>query len=113
MEAWPILSDPRQGDEEQYLGWPKTIAMQDNYAREAAAHLPTVHVQGTPSPMIQVLDEERNEVLYTLRIEGPSYRPKVFREGGHYTIRIGDDEAWRTSIEGVRPKEKGSLKVSV
>ena len=111
VEAWPILSDPRRGDDEQYAGWPQTLAMQDNYAREAAAHLPTVQVEGARDPMIQIIDEDRNEALYTLRVEGSSFRPKVFRKEGRYTVRVGDDEAWRATIEDVRPGAGEPLEV--
>jgi hypothetical protein len=113
MEAWPILSDPRQGDDEQFTGWPKTIAMQDNYARQAAAYLPKIHVHGTRDPMVQVINEEHGEVVYSLRIVGQTFRPKVFQAGGRYTIRVGDEETWQTSIEGVCPDEEGSLDVHV
>ena len=113
MEAWPVQGDPRQGDDAQYVGWPQTIAMQDNYAREAAAHLPPVRVEGTRSPMIQVIDEDRGEVVYTLRIEDAPFRPKVFREEGRYTVRVGDDEAWRATVAGVRPGAETPLEVRV
>jgi hypothetical protein len=102
MEAWPILSDPSD-DDAQYDGWPKTVAMRDNYARDAAAHLPEVRVEGASDPMIQVIDAENDETLYTLRIRGQTFRPKVFREGGRYAVSVGDDAGWRRTFEGVRP----------
>lgn len=101
MEAWPILSDPRLGDREQYLGWPKTVNMLENDGRKAVAYLPTLLVEGVANPMVQVIDEGSGEVVYTLRIGGSEFRPKVFREG-HYTVRVGDDEDWRETIEGVQ-----------
>ena len=41
-------------------------------------------------PVIQVVDEERREVLYTIRIQGDRYRPRVFRSGGSYTVIVGE-----------------------
>jgi len=37
---------------------------------------------------VQVTSESNNEVVYTLRIKGNSFSPKVFVEG-KYTIKIG------------------------
>ncbi len=110
MESWPIRSDPRKGESEQYEGWPETIDMKDNDPREPVAHLPTLSVTGTTNPMVQVVDEERDEVVYTLRIQGPEFRPKVFRKASH-TVRVGDDEAWRETLEGVQPEEAASSDV--
>jgi hypothetical protein len=61
--------------------------------------------------MIQIIDEDRNEAVYTLRVEGSSFRPKVFRKEGRYTVRVGDDEAWRATIEDVRPGAGEPLEV--
>lgn len=108
-ECWPILSDPDsgRGDAEQFAGWPRTFAMKENYPREPVAHLPPLSVTGVSNPMVQVVDEEQEEIVYTLRINGQEFRPKVFTEGPH-TIRIGDDEDWRASREGVQPADPES-----
>jgi hypothetical protein len=111
-ECWPILSDPRKGDGEQYAGWPQTFAMQDNDPRTPVAHLPTLVVEGVADPMVQVLDEEDRSVVYTLRIQGREYRPPVYADGS-YTVRVGDDEEWRVTREGVTPDEGGRLRVSL
>ncbi len=102
MEAWPILSDPRQGDAGQFPGWPQTVRAEENDGREAKAYLPTLKISGATDPVVQVVDEEQNEVLYTARIQGQSFRPKVFRADGSYTVRVGDGEDWQEVIEGVK-----------
>lgn len=103
MECWPILSDPSGGASEQYAGWPKTVAMEDNYAREAAGYLPPLSVTGVETPMIQVVDEEKGDVVYTKRLNGPEVQAKVFRMVPH-TIRVGDDAAWQKTLTGVEPR---------
>ncbi len=107
-ECWPILSDPRQGDAEQFAGWPRTIGMEENYPREPVGHLPTLSVTGVSNPMVQVVDEEQEEIVYTLRIDGQEFRPKVFTEGPH-TVRIGDDEDWRTSRERLQSSDEDEV----
>jgi hypothetical protein len=87
FECWPRYADPEADD--QYPGWPKTIPMEDNYGREATAFLPTFNVVGLSDPVFQVIDEASDEIVYTLRIKGTSFRPKVFKEG-MYTVKIAE-----------------------
>lgn len=93
MENWPRYANPMNPDEAtQYEGWPKTINMEDNYGRAAVAYLPELQVSGMTNPVVQVVDERSNEIVYTLRINGSSFRPKVFA-AGNYTVHVGDQDA--------------------
>ena len=85
MACWPRTVDPRIGA--PYEGWPLTLRQEDNYARKAVAWLPTVRVSGGKDPVVQVIDEANGEVVYTLRIPGTEYRPKVFKQGT-YTLKV-------------------------
>ena len=40
---------------------------------------------------VQVIDETDREIVYTLRIKGSSFCPKIFKHG-YYTIRVGDPD---------------------
>lgn len=99
MECWPRHVDVTQPEAKQHPGWPITIDQQDNYAREAIAWLPTLKVSGQTDPVVQVIDEATGEIVYTLRIRGDTWRPKVFRKGT-YTLRIGEGDSVKT-ITGV------------
>ena len=91
VECWPRFVDP--GDPanatRQYDGWPRTIHQLANYGRPAAACLPTLNVTGMRNPVIQVIREDTKEVVYTLRIAGSTFRPKVFAKGT-YTLKVGE-----------------------
>jgi alkaline phosphatase D len=92
MECWRLDFDAEKlkaGD--QFPGWPKTIKFTDNYGRKAAAYLPTIYVTGLKDPVIQVIDEANDQLVYALRIQGSSFRPKVFHEG-KYTVKVGDPD---------------------
>ncbi|HUW18843.1 MAG TPA: hypothetical protein VMW16_06035 [Sedimentisphaerales bacterium] len=89
VECWPRNVDIGSPDAEQYPGWPRTVRQEDNYGRKAVAFLPTIEVAGMTNPVVQIIDEPNAEVLYTLRINGTSYRPKVFKEG-KYTVNVGE-----------------------
>jgi alkaline phosphatase D len=90
IECWPRYADPESFEAEQYPGWPLTISMEDNYKRKALAWLPVIKISGLDHPpVIQVIDESAQEIIYTLRIRDYSYQPKVFRHGT-YTVKIGE-----------------------
>jgi hypothetical protein len=90
IECWPLLVDPSDASTGgQFAGWPKTVSVEDNFGRAAWGYLPEIQVSGMENPVVQVVDEGSDEVIYTLRIRGSSFRPKVFGEG-RYTVRVGE-----------------------
>lgn len=91
VECWPRNVDVSAPGAEQYPGWPQTLKMEDNYGRKAVAWLPTIEISGMNNPVVQIIDESNDEVVYTLRINGASYDPKVFKEG-MYTIKVGNQD---------------------
>jgi hypothetical protein len=102
IECWPRNVDITNPNTKQYPGWPRTIKQEDNYGRKAAAYLPTIQVRGMRNPVVQVIDESNDEIIYTLRINGTSFRPKVFKEGT-YTLKIGEPGTDKMkTLEGVR-----------
>ncbi|MGB6043979.1 MAG: hypothetical protein WBF93_12540, partial [Pirellulales bacterium] len=94
FECWPRNVNINDPATKQYPGWPITIDQQDNYGRKAAAWLPAIEVTGQDSPVVQIVDQAKDEVLYTIRIQGTSFRPKVFAKG-KYTVRIGEGDVVR------------------
>ncbi len=90
IECWPFLADPMKPGT-QFPGWPVTIDALANYGRKPAAHLPTLKVAGVKNPVVQIFDEAKNEILYTLRLAGQSFRAPVFAPG-LYSIRVSEPE---------------------
>ncbi len=62
-------------------------------------------ITGQADPVVSVINEKSGEVVYTLRIKGTSYRPKVFSKGT-YTIRVGEGKRGKT-LKGIRSLEEG------
>ncbi|MBA7620560.1 hypothetical protein ES703_27911 [subsurface metagenome] len=114
IECWPRYADPSNPDERQYPGWPKTISQLDNYGRRAVRYLPTIKVRGMADPVLQVIDEADGEIVYTLRIKGSSFRPKVFREGV-YTLKVGEPGTEKmktlTGIQSLAPEKSRMIRV--
>ncbi len=54
------------------------------------------------NPIVQVIDESNKKIVYTLRINGTSFRPKVFKKG-KYTVKVGElgTDKMKT-LEGIR-----------
>jgi phosphodiesterase/alkaline phosphatase D-like protein len=89
LTNWPRWVDPTKPDAQPYPGWPITINQTDNYNRKAIAYLSEIEVIGMNDPVVQVIDELNGEIIYTLRIKGASFRPKVFKNG-IYKIKVGE-----------------------
>jgi hypothetical protein len=101
MECWPRGVDVTKDDAPQYPGWPITINQQDNYGRKAKAYLPTLEIKGMKDPVVQVIEEKSGDVVYTLRISGTSFRPKVFHDGA-YTVKVGDMPGKMKTLAGIK-----------
>ena len=95
IECWPRQANPAK--DAQYEGWPIKINQLDNFGRTAVAYLPTINVTGLDNPLIQIIDQENNEIVYTIRINGNSFRPKVFKKG-FYTIKVGKIRTEKYSV---------------
>ena len=102
IECWPRNVDITNSNTKQYPGWPMTIKQEDNYGRKATAYLPTITVRGMRNPVVQVIDESNDEIIYTLRINGTSFKPKVFKKG-KYTIKVGEPGTDKMkTLEGIQ-----------
>ncbi len=112
VECWPRHVDVNQESAQQHPGWPVTFQQESNYARQPLAYLPTLEVRGKEDPVVQVIDECLGEVVYTLRIRGTRWRPKVFREAT-YTVKVGEAGNWKTfeSVASVPADDESTLKV--
>ncbi len=90
FECWPRFADAREGDRAQFPGWPITVDVADNDGRKPVAWLPEVRFEGMTSPVVQVIEEDSHEVMYTIRVVGDRFRPPVYSMGRH-TVRYGRD----------------------
>ncbi len=93
FECWPRNVDISSTQADQYPGWPVTVKQQDNYEKKVVAVLPELEIKGKSDPVVQVLQEPSGELLYSLRIQGTRFRPKVFALG-KYTIKVGEKDSY-------------------
>jgi hypothetical protein len=91
IECWPRWVDPSKPDAKNYNGWPIKINQMDNYGKKAVAYLPTLKITGLENPVVHIVNELNGQTIYTLRITGTSFRPKVFRDG-IYTVIVEEPD---------------------
>jgi len=112
FEAWPRFADLNEGDAAQYPGWPVTFKMTENDGREVYGYLPELKFDNLQDPVVQVVDEENNEILYTFRIQGNSFKPYVYAEG-NYTVKAGANQPDQWSEEGLAASTSQSESINV
>ena len=105
FECWPRFSDVKKGDQQQFPGWPITVAMDANDGRKIAGWLPELTFEGAIDPVVQVIEQASGEILYTTRIKGTRFQPRVYSLGLH-TIKIGRDRSDAITLADLKPNEK-------
>lgn len=56
------------------------------------------------NPVVQVINESTKEIVYTVRILGNQFQPKVFKDG-KYTIKIGEQPDNMKTLSGIDAQE--------
>jgi len=88
---WPRWVDPAAAGAAPYPGWPITVAQADNGLPPATWVLDPIDAHELTSPVVQVVDQASGAIVYTLRIEGASFTPTVFK-AGVYTVKVGEPD---------------------
>jgi hypothetical protein len=111
FECWPRFS---QG--EQFPGWPIAVRIEDNDGRRPVAWLPEVIVDGTEHPVVQVIAEDTGEILYTRRVRGMRFQPRVYSHGS-FTVKVGRDRPDGMSLTGLKatatPTAAGTRRIAL
>jgi len=89
FENWPRGEDPAHAEASPYPGWPIEFQQLDNYRKKSEFYLPLLKINSKFHPVLQVIDEETDEILYSLRINTKTFLPRVFKKG-IYTLRLGE-----------------------
>jgi alkaline phosphatase D len=79
--------NPAEPGAKPYDDWPITVDQLDNGFPREGLTLGTIESPDVSDPVIQVIDQANGEIIYSLRIQGNSFEPKV-RRAGVYTVKI-------------------------
>ena len=108
FECWPRFAEVESGTGRQFPGWPVTIAIEDNDGRKAAAWLPELEFADSDERVVQVVNEENGEVIYTRRVTGERFQPHVFAPG-RYTVKIGRNRPDNQLVTGLESGAKDAV----
>jgi len=103
LECWPRNANPKIKSD-QYDGWPIKINQEDNYGRMAKAYLPEIIIKGLDNPVVQIINETTNEIIYAVRLNKSTLKPKIFDKTSSYSIKVGepDENIWQIK-KGIKP----------
>ena len=59
----------------------------------AKAYLPEIEIKGLNKPVVQIINEETNEIIYSLRLNKNSFTPKVFDKTVSYIVKVGEPDS--------------------
>jgi PhoD-like phosphatase len=105
VAVWPRWVEPSEAGAEPYAGWPVTVQQLDNGLQGVEWTLEKIQTPGQRDPVVQVRREADGEVVYTLRIEGTEFTPRV-REPGTYTVVAFDpDGKFRQEWKGLQARK--------
>ncbi len=85
---WPRWIDPSKPGAKPAPGWPITIDQTANGLPQRGWTLKAVDERA--GSVIQVVDQDSSEVLYTYRVPTDSFAPSVFKQG-NYSVKVLDD----------------------
>ena len=106
MECWPRNVDITNPSAKQYDGWPRTISQFDNYDPPSWGKLGKMTFD-VENPVVQLIDENSGEILYTVRAHGKAFNPGAPR-GRSFTVKAGRDRASDVILE--KAKAGGSAR---
>jgi hypothetical protein len=91
-EAYRFCCDASRGPtpDNQFPGWPHTIAQRDNDGRSVAGYLSPIDLSPFTHPVVSVYSAESDELLYCFPPQGDEFKPWVFAAGS-YRVAIVDD----------------------
>ena len=102
FECWPRFSDVKKDPNGQFPGWPITVDMQGNDGRKVAGYLPELVFEGAADPVVQVIEDSTGDLLYTVRVSGSRFQPRVYALGTH-TVKVGRDRPDAQTLASLQP----------
>ncbi len=106
VTQWPRWVDPAAADAKPYAGWPIVVDQLDNGLWGAKWELASIATPEFPDPVVQVRDDESGDIVYTVRISGKSFTPRVRKPGKYTVIAFDPDGFFRKEWSGVEAQPR-------
>jgi alkaline phosphatase D len=104
VAEWPRWVDPSTAGAQPYAGWPITFDQIDNGLSSAEWTLPGIGTPGFQDPVVQVQEEGTEDVVYTLRISGDSFTPRVRKPGAYTVVAFDPDGDYYKEWRGLQAR---------
>ena len=101
-ECWPRDADLSKPGAKQFKGWPKVIPQLDNYAPTTWGKLGKVTFN-VANPVVQLIDQQTKEVIYTVRVHGESFTPHA-PHGKTFILKAGSNSPDKVVYENATTK---------
>lgn len=92
FECWGRFTDVTKPGAKQFPGWPQTVTQDDQDGRKPDGYLPAITLAGAAQPVVSVIRQGDQELLYTVRSATASFRAPVYG-AGPFTVRVWDQHA--------------------
>ena len=102
FECWPRFSDCAQGDKAQFPGWPITVPILANDGRRVHGYLPELIFENVMNPVVQLINNQTNEIIYTIRVQGDRFQPRVYT-GDLHSVKAGRDRPEELVVNRLQP----------
>jgi alkaline phosphatase D len=113
IECWPRQADPSRPDAREYPGWPIIIHQYKDILQGAGYSLPELTIKNVTDPVVKVFSQPGGDLVYALRIEGQSFRPRVFKSGTYQISLTGPDRQAVKTYEDIPAKSSKDDRVIV
>ena len=97
VESWPRFVDLSQPGAQQFVGWPKTVPQLSNFNPPSWGKLGELRFDQA-NPVVQLLEKDSGEILYTLRIAGNRFTPHA-PAGKVFEVRAGINEPNKVIVD--------------
>jgi alkaline phosphatase D len=104
VAEWPRWVDPSAAGAQPYAGWPITFDQLENGLSGARWTLPAIATPGFQDPVVQVQEEGTEDVVYTLRIKGDSFTPRVRKPGAYNVVAFDPDGDYHKEWRGLQAR---------
>ncbi len=105
VTQWPRWVDPSLADAKPFEGWPIVIDQLDNGLWGAMWELEAVETPEFRDPVVQVQDESNGDVVYTVRIRGTSFTPRIRRPGTYTVLAFDPDGDFKKVHSGITARK--------
>ncbi|HEU5457303.1 MAG TPA: twin-arginine translocation signal domain-containing protein [Terracidiphilus sp.] len=104
VALWPRWVDPSAAGAKPYAGWPIVMDQLDNGLWGAQWELDTIETPEFSDAVVQVQDESNGEVVYTVRIRGTRFTPKVRKPGSYTVVAFDPDGPYNHMKRGLQAR---------